>query len=73
MKTLLLAGILLLGACSAITPKLNESTGTTLAQRCADYKAFVASLRLLPPSEDRTTRINFYEALIVTYCAGQPE
>lgn len=65
--------VLALSACSAITPKLNETTGTTLEQRCADYKAGLAAAKLLNEDEKRAVRIEVYEILINTYCAGQPQ
>lgn len=41
---LAVSAVALLAACtSVITPKLSENTGTTLAQRCVDYRATVAA------------------------------
>ena len=40
---LLAAVAVIMAACSVITPRLDEATGTTLAQRCVDYRAAVAA------------------------------
>lgn len=48
MRVLAALAILALGACtSVVTPKLDERTGTTLAQRCVDYRATVATYEAL--------------------------
>ena len=46
---------------------LSEATGTDFAQRCAGYRATVASLKLLPPNEDRLRRIEALEEWL-TFC-----
>lgn len=49
MRALIVAAFaaLALSGCSIVTPKLDELTGTTLAERCADYEATLATLELL--------------------------
>ena len=71
MKYLAILCVAALTACSAITPKIDERTGTTLGQRCIDYKAALSAAQALSDEEDRKTRIAIYQALITPYCAGQ--
>jgi len=72
MKILLWIPIaFLLSACSALTPMLNEQTGTTKAQRCVDYQGFLAAataLQVTNPTPDRAERIKYYRVFIETNC-----
>lgn len=48
MPVLAILTLLVLGACtSVVTPKLDEQTGTSLAQRCVDYRAVIATYEQL--------------------------
>lgn len=47
---LILAGALL-ASCSAATQRLNNSTGTTIAQRCVDYRATLAGIEVLQATD----------------------
>lgn len=75
MKTILftltaVAAVALIG-CSAVTPKLDEATGTSKAQRCVDYRGFLATaltLQETSPSEARAERIAMYRAFIAANC-----
>ena len=72
MKILVtLVAALIIAACSAITPKLDEHTGTTKAQRCADYQGFLAAalaVQANTPTEARAARIAYYKAFIGANC-----
>ena len=63
-KLLVLATVVALGACtSIITPKISEHTGTTLAQRCVDYRASVAAYEALKVQRELSEAENaFYLA-----------
>ena len=56
-RILAIIALLALGACSAVTPKIDDFTGTTLEQRCVDYvtlfRAYdaVSVTRVLDPTE----------------------
>lgn len=77
MRTLaFILALAVLGGCTALTPVLDEKTGTTLAQRCVDYRGTLAAILVLQataPTDDRAARINVYKALIETYCPKLPE
>jgi len=71
MKYALIAAAIVLAGCSAITPKLDEATGTTKAQRCVDYRGFLATaltLQEAAPTESRAERIAMYRAFIQANC-----
>ncbi len=72
MRYLIPIAVLLLAGCAAISPRLDDLTGTTLDQRCADYRAAVSALDLIRASRDLTdseqTRRNIYEAFIAGSC-----
>ena len=71
MRILAIALLVTLGACTALSSQLDEKTGTTLAQRCVDYRATLAGILVLQatsPTDDREARISVYKALIDTYC-----
>ena len=55
---------LLLISCGPVSDRVSDSTGTTLAERCQNYRTAVAAARLLPKSEDRDRRIAVYEVLL---------
>lgn len=45
MRYLIPTMAVLLGACSSVvSPRLDEYTGTTLAQRCVDYRASMVAM-----------------------------
>jgi len=71
--TLIIALLVFVAAsgCSAVSQKLDDTTGTTLAQRCADYRGFLASavaLQEVRPTEARAERIVAYRSFISANC-----
>ncbi len=71
MKRWIVLGFLILGACSVATQQLDQRTGTTKAQRCADYQGFLAAavaLQEASPSDARGERIKYYRAFIAANC-----
>lgn len=72
MKTIAIAiACLALAGCSVASQRLDETTGTTKAQRCADYQGFLAgalAVQAQSPSEDRAARIAYYRAFILANC-----
>lgn len=55
---------LLLAAC----PSLDETTGLSKEQRCANYRTLVANAKVLEQTLERQKRIATYEALITVNC-----
>ena len=76
MKNLaFITALVILGACSTVTSKLDEKTGTTLAERCAlDYIPALAAAKVaaqqLGATPDRQARIEFYDALVTAHCTA---
>lgn len=68
---LILSGCYLAG-CAALTPRLDDLTGTTIGERCVDYRGSVAALDLARASRDLTdseqSRRNIYQAFIDEKC-----
>lgn len=70
MRYLIPAMVLLLGACSAATGKLDEETGTTLAQRCVDYRASLVAMDAAGESESEAYAM--LKAFVAAYCPLEP-
>lgn len=65
MRTLSVAILLtFLTACAGVSDRVSDGTGTTLAERCQNYRTAVSAARLLPKSVDRDRRIAVYEVLL---------
>lgn len=72
------ATLAFLGGCSSVlTPTLDETTGTTLAQRCVDYRTTVASYEALRDEGNELSGVEnaAYEAakaFLIAYCPVEP-
>lgn len=58
-------------SCAALSPALDESTGTTREQRCVDYRALYAAAAALQetnPTVARQARMAYYRGFINAYC-----
>lgn len=62
--------VLLLVACSAVSPRIDEGTGTTLAQRCVDYRASLAAMDAAGESD--TDAYAFLKAFVTVNCPPVP-
>ena len=64
--------IVILAACAPVTGKLNEVTGTTLEERCVNYRTSVATLDAIRAARDLTeaeaNRRLAYQAIIDGAC-----
>lgn len=73
LKLLSVFVLLAIAGCSIATQKLNEHTGTTLAQRCADRQAFIAGVDIAlangtQVADDVMTLYGAYKAFVSAYC-----
>ena len=61
-----------LAGCAAVTPRLDAVTGTTLAERCGNYRASLAALDAMRADRDLTeseaNRRLAYQAIIDGAC-----
>lgn len=66
-----------LGGCTALTPVLDEKTGTTLAQRCVDYRVGIEAFKIRRDgghlSEEESLVLTFTEAWVIANCPKLPE
>jgi hypothetical protein len=74
-KTLLalLVGAFILTGCAAfLTPKLDDTTGTTLDERCLDYQATKVVLEVRKEqgelNDTEEALLDFYKAAVDLYC-----
>jgi hypothetical protein len=66
------------GACSSlITPRIDERTGTTLAQRCVDYRAALLAYQQTSEqrelSEAETAAQTLLSTWVIANCPAVPE
>lgn len=66
MRTLTILALAALAGCAAATPVLDQQTGTTLAQRCIDYRATMAALEVA--GETDSTGYIIAKAFVVANC-----
>lgn len=80
MRILILALLTLATGCTSIlTPRIDQATGTTLAQRCIDYRLTMATteqaLTLAEDEEAKARAQLAYDtarAVVDAYCALSP-
>ena len=69
LKTIAISAVVLtLAACSVATRQIDDATGTTLAERCMDYRLALTMARIVADDPETDADVLKWQEAIDAYC-----